>query len=432
MSAWLTGPDEALALVRGDGERWTLGRLRQAVAEVTLPERGPVVVCTSDAATLIAHGLAAWEAGRLFVPLDPTLPKARRDEIRARLRSADLPDNAALGLCTSGSTAQERVVLLGRQGIEANVSAILDYLPLGPEDRLALPLPLTHGYGWVGCVLTALRAGAGLVLLGELPHVGDQVALMRSAQATALASVPAGLRRLADAAEGPIEGLRWVASAGAPMERADALVAAFPGARRFDQYGLTEASPRVGWASDAEPDFGSGRMRPLAGLRVSAVHVDGRAGSPDAPAPLVVQGPSVMLGYLDEPVAQARVLGPSGLRTGDLGWIEDDGRFCVAGREDNVVKVAGERVDVGAVGRRIAAAPGVRDAAVVDVPDAVRGRALVAVVVGEGADGVRLWARTHLRPAERPKRVVQAEVLPRTASGKLDSRALRALVQEMP
>ena len=145
-----------------------------------------------------------------------------------------------------------------------------------------------------------------------------------------------------------------------------------------------------------------------------------------------MRGPSVMLGYLDDPEATARTLMPGGwLRTGDLGHLEE-GCLFVHGRGDGVVKCAGERVGLDEVAAVMRECPGVADACVVALPDEALGARLVAFVeapAGAMAE-LRKFLRRKLLPAKRPARIVAVESLPRLPSGKIDRQALRRRAEE--
>ena len=113
---------------------------------------------------------------------------------------------------------------------------------------------------------------------------------------------------------------------------------------------------------------------------------------------LCLRGPSVMLGYLDDPAATARVLSNDGvLRTGDIGFVGAEGAVYVEGRGDGVVKIAGERVGVESVAESLRATPGVVDIAVVALADELLGAKLFAFI--EGSAGAR---RSKSRGARAP------------------------------
>ncbi len=431
---------DAPALVTAEGEEFSYRALAEAVrAEAgALREQGAgpgklVALALPKAKQFVVSALAVWECGAALLPLDvraglqpvqALLGRARpfllrtADAIEQIPQARELDARVALLLFTSGSSGPPKGVLLSRDGLRANVEAILRYLPAA---RAAIVLPLTYSYALVGQLLTALHAGATALLLGELKYPAEQLAAMVRLQATGLSSVPSSLRLLARAVmEGSdAPGLRYLASAGAPLDAATIalLGSAFPGARIWNQYGLTEASPRVAAISDDDPAFEEGSAgRPLQGVEVRTEREE-----------ILVRGPSVMLGYLDDPEATTRALAGGWLHTGDLGRVDPSGRLFVHGRGDGVVKCAGERVGLDEVASVLRECPGVADACVVALPDEALGARLIAFIEStpEVVPAARRTLREKLLPAKRPGQIIALDALPRMPSGKIDRQALQ-------
>jgi long-chain acyl-CoA synthetase len=397
--------------------------LRAAVRARPIAER--FVPLPADPYEALVAALAAWNAGAVAVPNAPALePAAACDE------------RAALLIFTSGSTGGPKGVLLSAEGIRANVEAILSYLPVREVPDTAIVLPLHYSYALVGQALTTFRAGGTVWLFNALEFPAQKLEAMAAiGRPVGLSSVPASLRLLARTELEKRSGVKlgYVASAGGRLEAPviELVRQAFGRVRFFNQYGLTEASPRVTALSDDHPAFAFGSVgRALPGLGVFAVGPHGERLPTDASGELAVRGPSVMLGYLNDPPATARVLGPDGtLRTGDFGHVDRDGFVYVEGRKDGVVKVAGERVSVETVAAAFRAIEGVREAQVVALPDEALGARLVAVIEGEvGLPALRAKGRA-LPPQQRPARYVRVQVMPKTPNGKVDLAAVRALAE---
>jgi acyl-coenzyme A synthetase/AMP-(fatty) acid ligase len=454
---WLRGDDDATALLRADGTSLSYGSLRDArnqaqkqLAAIGVRAGKVVAIGASDPFVFILAALATWACDAAVLPLDARAGAktcARFAEragavaivtggdierllaIDPRETSATIDARAGLVLFTSGSSAEPKAVVLSRDGLVANVDAILEYLPIARAPRTAVVVPLSYSYGLVGQVLATLRAGGSLLLLSEVAYPTLQIEAMARHGALGLSSVPTSLRLLARAiADAPADArpkLAYVASAGAPLDDATrALISAcFPESKLFNQYGLTEASPRVTALSSDDAAFARGSVgRPLAGVEVWAVDADGKRLPSGVEGELVVCGPSVMLGYLGDEAATARAfLAEGALRTADAGYVDHEGFVFVGGRLDGVVKCAGERVNVEEIASALRACEGVRDACVVAVPHAERGAALHAFV--EASDqvlsNVRAFVRANLAPAKRPVRIVAMESLPRTSNGKV-------------
>ncbi len=357
----------------------------------------------------------------------PTPPRRASWTLEPAPSAGELNPRCGLLLFTSGSSGPPKGVLLGRDGLAANVDAILRYLPLRPAHRTAIILPLSYSYALVGQALAGLRAGATLLLLGDQRYPTLQLDTMAWLEAQGLSAVPTSLKLLArarlESPQAPAPRLDYLASAGARLDEQTVALArqAFPGARLFNQYGLTEASPRVAALGDDHPAFARGAAGfPLEGIEVWIADEAGARLPAGQSGAVYVRGPSVMLGYLDDPDATARVLSADGaLRTGDVGFLDQEGALHVEGRDDGVVKVAGERVGLESIAEALPGVPGVRDAALVALPDEALGSRLVAFLEGDASRETVRAAVRGLRPAQRPGLVFVA-ALPRTARGKID------------
>jgi long-chain acyl-CoA synthetase len=444
--------EEATAFVRPGGEAMTYGSLAiavRAVADAILGRVGTVRrqaigVAVEDQAGFLVSALAAWAVEAVVVPLDvraadaavraqaaqarvTAMVRGNLEEDRLEVEPIDgahreLDERAALVLFTSGSSGAPKGVVLSKAGVQANVDAILGYLPVGASSRTPLTLPLVYSYSLVGQALVTLRAGGALVGLGGVAYPAEQLEAMQRLGCDGVSSVATALRALAEVSlelpEAERPRFRYVASAGGPLEPAtiEKLRLGFPRAQLFNQYGLTEASPRVTAISERDPQF----LRGSVGRALPGTTVRERAGE------LYVAGPSVMLGYLDDDEGTARALGPDGLRTGDRGRVDENGYVWVTGRADGLVKIAGERVSTEEVTEALRALDGVREAAVVAVPDERLGARLVGFVVASTPTAELTRAlRERLPPAKRP-RLMEVDALPRTSNGKVDLPALKA------
>jgi len=140
---------------------------------------------------------------------------------------------------------------------------------------------------------------------------------------------------------------------------------------------------------------------------------------------IVVRGPQVFAGYLDDPTANAAAFFPGGwLRTGDLGYLDPDGFLFVRGRVNELVNRGGEKIAPVEVDRVLLRHPAVADAAVFGVPDVRLGEDVVAAVVLEPQvtltpRELRGWLLDRLSPSKVPRRIWFVERLPRTPTGKV-------------
>jgi long-chain acyl-CoA synthetase len=195
-------------------------------------------------------------------------------------------------------------------------------------------------------------------------------------------------------------------------------------------YGATEAGPCISVNTPRTHRFGTVGP-PLPNLRVT-LRQDGHEQPVGQTGEIWVEGPNVMLGYYNRPEATAEKLVSRALRTGDLGFLDADGFLHLAGRTDDLVKVAGEKIYPSEVERVLEQVEGVEEAVVVGVPDEKHGMVLRAFV--QPRPGARLTeASLHVACRERleamkiPRHILVIDQLPRTLTGKADVRALAAL-----
>ncbi|MFO0643297.1 MAG: class I adenylate-forming enzyme family protein [Polyangiaceae bacterium] len=455
--------DDRPAIVRANGAKVTYAELHERCGrladELTRRGAGPgkaVGVAAKDPTEYLLLALAAWRAGAIVVPLDARagdalpLQGARRvgvttlavgvdetgapRELPTEVPARTFDPRLGLVLFTSGSSAQPKGVLLLGSGIAHNVEAINAYLPIARFSTTGIVLPLSYSYGLVGQALTTLAVGGTLVILSDVMYPAKLVEAMVEHGVDGLSSVPPSLRLIAKSAIAAARApkLGYVASAGASQDglTRDLVKQAFPDAIRFNQYGLTEASPRVTAVSDAEPAYAEGSAgRAIAGVDVFAVDEAGNRLGPGAHGEIAVRGPSVMLGYMDDPEATAKVLSDGTLRSGDAGYVDERGFVFVEGRKDGVVKCGGERVSVEEVAAYMRTAEGVRDAAVIAVPHDDLGNALWAFVEADESaiPALRALSREKLPPAKRPLKFVTLAELPRTSNGKVAIGELKKL-----
>jgi long-chain acyl-CoA synthetase len=193
-------------------------------------------------------------------------------------------------------------------------------------------------------------------------------------------------------------------------------------------YGATEVSPVI---SINRPD--ANRMssvgHALPNIQVTIRDDAGNILPTGETGEVCVEGPTVMLGYYNDKDATARKIVSGVLRTGDKGYLDNDGYLFLAGRADDLVKVSGEKVYPAEVERALESVPGVDEAAVIAFPDEKHGSRLHAFVQLKPeakltGDEVRSSVREMLEPYKVPRGVTFVDALPRTVTGKTDKRTL--------
>jgi O-succinylbenzoic acid--CoA ligase len=341
------------------------------------------------------------------------------------------PDTERLVLFTSGTTGDPKGVRLTRGNLLASAVGSAERLGVEPGDRWLVCLPTYHMGGLAPLVRSTLY-GTTTVLQRGFDAEGT-AAVLRDRSVTGVSLVPTMLQRLLDDGWTPADPLRFVLLGGAParpalVERCQAAdVPVFP------TYGTTETASQITTATPEEAfDDPETVGRPLDGTTVSVLD-DGGVCEPGSVGELVVAGPTVAPGYLDDAQTTA-AFGETGFHTGDVGYRDERGRFFVVGRVDDQIVTGGENVQPAGVARTLEGHPAVESAVVVGLPDEEWGQRVTAMVVrtGENLSAERLieWSRDRLAAFAVPKTITFVDELPRTASGTVDREQARNLVAD--
>lgn len=335
-------------------------------------------------------------------------------------------DGTALILYTSGTTGVPKGVPISGRAVAADLDALADAWDWTAQDTLVHGLPLSHVHGLVLGLLGPLRLGARLV------HTGRPTP---EAYAKAAGSLYFGVptvwsRIAADAsAASALSGARLLVSGSAALPApVFARIEHLTGLRPAERYGMTETLITVAARAD-DPGRRPGVVgRPLHGIETRLVGEQREEVPCDGATvgELQVRGTTVFEGYLRRPEATEASFTEDGwFRTGDMAVVEPDGAHRIVGRAStDLIKSGGYRIGAGEVENALLAQTGVREAAVVGVPDEDLGQRIVAYVVAEDPDAVTerelvdAVAR-ELSAHKRPRAVVFVEALPRNAMGKV-------------
>lgn len=372
--------------------------------------RSGLVVLPGDAASIASGLLAAGLGGGTAFPVPPGLATSDHERLLALAASAATP-SLALIIATSGSTGRAKGVRLPWRAVAAAARISATTLALRPGDVWLACLPLHH----IGGAMIAYRCWRA----GATPLIHSNFAVetvlrdLTDYRSSHISLVPPMLARLVDTAERPPASLRYALVGGAALakplfDRAVAL-----GWPICPTYGMTETCAQVSVNLCPGGDWQEGAVAaPLPGVRVR-VTAGGR---------LAVATPARMAGYLGQANAG------DWFETSDLGRVAASGGIHVAGRADDMLITAGTNVHPQEVESQLGACPGVREVAVTGLKDATWGDVVAAAYEGSASeDAVDRWCRKHLVSTRRPRRLLRVDQLPRTASGKLDRRALITL-----
>jgi fatty-acyl-CoA synthase len=353
--------------------------------------------------------------------------RARLDAISRSLR----PDDAINIQFTSGTTGAPKGATLTHRNIVNNARFCAAAMDLGPDDRLAIPVPFYHCFGMVLGNLAAVSAGATMVFPGEAFDPLDTLEALAAERCTGVHGVPTMFAAMVDHprfAEFDLKSLRTGIMAGAPCPIAlmKRVVAEMHVAQITIAYGMTETSP-VSFQSDTHDSLERrvatvGRIHPY--VEVKVVDEAGRTVPVGETGELLTRGYSVMRGYWNDPERTAEAIDAEGwMHTGDLATIDAQGYCNIVGRVKDMLIRGGENVYPREVEEFLLTHPQVQSAQVFGVPDAKYGEEVCAWIVprpgsAPSEDEIREFCRGQIAHYKVPRYVRVVFELPMTVTGK--------------
>ena len=398
--------------------------------------REPARSCPSLLRTIVSGSIDDDELSRLPQAVRWDIAVAASAKPPAR-RCIDI-DLAAI-IYTSGSTGEPKGVMLTHRNMMTACTSIASYLELAEDEVILNVLPLAFDYGLYQMIM-AFRTGARLVLERSFAFPAQVLGLIRQEGVTGFPGVPtifAALSELKSLKDQDFSSIRYVTNTAAalPLKHILMLRELFSSARIYSMYGLTECKRCTYLPPEdlARKPLSVGIAIPNTEMWIVDEH--DRRVAPGVVGQLVIRGATVMKGYWGKPEATARKLKPGPLPgeqvlyTGDYCRMDAEGYLYFVGRGDEIIKSRGEKVAPKEVENVLMDIPGVREAAVIGVPDELLGQAVKAFVVMEngrtiGEKHLQMECQKRLENFMVPKSIVVVASLPMTDTGKLKKTAL--------
>lgn len=340
---------------------------------------------------------------------------------------------------TSGSTGDPKGVMQTHQSMLFAAQSLIEYLRMDADEVIIDVLPLAFDYGLYQLLMT-VQLGATLVLERSFTYPAEVFKRMEQHRVTAFPGVPT-IYAMILAAHGrkalnfPFVKRITNTAAALPPDYIPRLREVFPNALIFKMYGLTECK-RVSYL---EPELADSNPRSVGkaipGTEVYLLDPEGRPVPAGQPGILYVRGPHVMRGYWNQPEKSAGMLrdgwfpGEKVLRTGDWFRMDEEGFLYFDGRSDDIIKTRGEKVSPVEVENALHSIPGVEEAAVIGIADALLGQAVRAYVVlaaGAVLDERRIRKELvgKLENFMVPQEIILVESLPKSDNGKISKKDL--------
>jgi long-chain acyl-CoA synthetase len=351
-------------------------------------------------------------------------------------------DDIAFMVYTSGTTGDPKGAMNTHRNVVFATSVYERWIGLTSTDVILGLAPLFHVTGLIGHVTLAMLTGSPLVLFYRF-DAGEACRLAALHRATFTVSAITAFIALLNSdalAKNELKSLTKIYTGGAPTPaRILEDWYARTGVRIQPMYGLTEAtSPThmtpLGAVPPIDPHTGAMAIGvPVCNTGAKVMTDDGREAAPLEIGEFVIAGPQIVPGYWQKPAETAQALSAEGLRTGDVGFMDEAGWFYLVDRSKDMIVASGFKVWPREVEEVLYQHPAVREAAVVGIPDAYRGETIKAVISlkpGQHAtpEEIRAFARERMAAYKYPRIVEIMDDLPKTTSGKIMRRLLQPAV----
>jgi acyl-CoA synthetase (AMP-forming)/AMP-acid ligase II len=380
--------------------------------------------------------------GKLFY--EDLVESASPDEVASDIGDDDI----TILMYTAGTTGRPKGVPLSHSGF---VSYVLENVePANPEieERNLLTVPLYHVAG-MQAMLAGVYGGRTLVLMRQF-EVKEWMKTIQDERASRAMLVPTMLKWVIDDPDFhtyDLSSLRVITYGAAPMpfEVIKKAIQELPWVRFINAFGQTETASTITTlgpedhileGTDEEIDKKLKRLtssigRPLPDVKVKIVDGKGNPLPLNAVGDILAKGPRIMTGYWGDEEKTAQVITSDGwLRTGDKGWLDEDGYIYLAGRGDDMIIRGGENISPEEIENALHSHPKIEEAAVIGIADPEWGQEPRAVVVLKKAEEataeeIMEYCRSRLAGFKRPRSVIFVDSLPRNAMGKVLKKELR-------
>jgi long-chain acyl-CoA synthetase len=346
-------------------------------------------------------------------------------------------DDTALLQYTSGTTGVPKGAELTHRNIVANCELSRLYFGIGPGDVALSVLPWFHISGMELHLNAMAYLGVTQVMLGrfDIETALRAIQQYRCTFTVLIATINVAVVNYPKTREFDLSSLRVCCSGGAPVpveiaRRWETVT----GHKLIEGYGLSETTAPTHSNLPHRPKYGTvGLPLPLTDARIVSLEDGVTELDVGQSGELVVRGLQVMKGYWRRPDATAEVLRDGWFYTGDIGHVDAEGYFTIEERKKDMIKASGYSVFPAEVEAIMYRHPAIAEVGVVGAPDAYRGEAVAAFVVLKPDAAGRVteqeivdWCRREMAVYKAPNRVHFVDALPRTGSGKILKRILRA------
>jgi long-chain acyl-CoA synthetase len=352
--------------------------------------------------------------------------------------TVDLDNDVAVLQYTGGTTGRPKGAMLSQGNLSANVSQmLLWYVDLNPEDEKVLGiLPFFHVFAMTAVMNFAVAAGAQMILLPRY-ELGQTLATINKKKPTIFPAVPtiyAAINQSPDLSKFDLSTVRFCISGGAPLPlEVKETFERLTGCRLVEGYGLSETAPvaTCNAMADTNKPGSIGQVMPGTEISIHDLEAPNEAMAVGERGEVWIKGPQVMRGYLNRPEETADSLRDGWFRTGDVGYMDDEGHFFLVDRLKDLILCSGYNVYPRMVEEAIYLHPSVVEVTVIGIDDEYRGqspKAFVKLKDGEQLteSEMKSFLEDKLSKIEMPSEIEFRLELPKTIIGKLSKKELVA------
>ncbi len=350
---------------------------------------------------------------------------------------ATVTEDSLAGLFyTGGTTGASKGVMLTHRNLIANTFHFMTMAPPAADSVFLIMAPMFHAAGSNGVLAGIWSGGCQIPLKVFDPAVAlDMIEKYEVTHTLGVPTMIAAIAELQHSEPRDTRSLRMVAHGGSPIatEVVRRAASAFPTAEFVHVYGMTEGSPLVTGLRNEQDLLDVDRSRScgqaLIGVQVKIIDEEGNEMPTGEVGELAARGPNIMKGYWNKPEQTAEVLRDDWYRSGDMGYLDEEGFVFLVDRAKDMIVSGGENVYCSEVEEALYKHPAVLEAAVFGVPDEAWGECVHAVVVPrEDVTSEELieFCRQHIAGYKLPKAItLSSEELPKSGPGKILKRELR-------
>ncbi|KAK3325794.1 hypothetical protein B0H66DRAFT_138716 [Apodospora peruviana] len=378
-----------------------------------------------------------WDAAKKEVALDVKELGQLRGKGGQPLLKPE-PEDIALVLHTSGTTSRPKVVPLTHRNLTRTMGNIRDTYQLTAADRTMLVMPLFHVHGLLCGLLAPLAAGGSMVVPTKFSatEFWQDFVKYKANWYTAVPTIHQIL--LKNPAPNPLPAIRFIRSCSSPLSPTvfHALEKTY-NAPVLEAYAMTEAAHQMTSNPLPPAKRKPGTVGLGKGVEVVIKNDTGKTVEQGTEGEICIKGENVTSGYLNNPTANAGAFTKDGyFRTGDQGKKDEDGYVIITGRIKELINKGGEKISPIELDNVLTRHPAVSEAVSFAIPDEMYGQEIgVAVVLKSGSgrlgqDELKSWVGEKLAKFKVPKKIYFTDVMPKTATGKIQRRIVAEMMQK--